>query len=267
MTDKMLRALPVSLVELAQALETYEGALSADHYLDLETGNVEMSFTGDGFFGDDELDEASSAFEAQPERYRWIPKTDKRSDYRLMARFVETVGELDPDIADSLGSALSGGDAFRRFRHTLERWPDWRQRWFDFKQQHHVQEAIDWLETHGLKSSIQWTPAQREPEPPPKPNKPHAPGMLALLVFGGPATLREGQVNRVATLATEGDARRCFVAVSRDVCGWNGIGWRKRFVKGVSEFRTETGWTVRHEGCTVTLELPLNPGAVTAMRP
>lgn len=224
MDSELLRDVPVRLNRLAEALETYEGGMEElAWFLDIETGAVEMWLGNIDSFavGEGEDEESVPPFDEDPERYRELPKSEKRSDFRLMERFLAEVRDVDPDIAEELDRALSGRDAFRRFRQTVDRWADWRRRWLAFRTNHFIEEARLWLEENGLRSTIEWSPPEPQSPPPQKKEKEPNPGLLELLIYGGKAEILAGKAHRCVMLPTAETARRMFVTTAKDICRWH----------------------------------------------
>lgn len=77
-----------------------------------------------------------------------VPQADTREDYNLMIEFAATVP--DPHLCELLEVALDGRGAFRRFKDVLLRYPDERERWFEFRDSALHREIDAWLESVGL---------------------------------------------------------------------------------------------------------------------
>jgi hypothetical protein len=56
----------------------------------------------------------------------------------------------DEILKEKLWIALDGKGAFRRFENVLLSYPDYRERWFKFKQQRLDAEVVEWLESIGI---------------------------------------------------------------------------------------------------------------------
>ena len=94
-----------------------------EYYLDLETG--EILFTSEQ-----------------------IPKAEPREGYEDMEAFVATVE--DEHLAELLKIAINGKGAFRRFKDALLRYPEERERWFQFKGDRMWKRAREWLDDIGV---------------------------------------------------------------------------------------------------------------------
>jgi Uncharacterised protein family (UPF0158) len=64
-----------------------------------------------------------------------------------MEMFIDTVS--DPHRADMLAVAINGRGAFRRFKDTLLRWPEERDRWFEFSAERTRGRGRQWLAMKG----------------------------------------------------------------------------------------------------------------------
>jgi len=77
-----------------------------------------------------------------------IPEAEPYSDYNLMVEFAATV--RDRHLCEMLEVALNGRGAFRRFKDVLARYPDERERWFEFGDSDLRRRVDAWLESVGL---------------------------------------------------------------------------------------------------------------------
>jgi hypothetical protein len=77
----------------------------------------------------------------------WVPGEGSHESYRDMEMFIDTVS--DPHRADMLAVAISGRGAFRRFKDTLLRWPEERDRWFGFSAERTRGRGRQWLAMKG----------------------------------------------------------------------------------------------------------------------
>lgn len=77
-----------------------------------------------------------------------VPQADTRDAYNLMVEFTATVRDLH--LRELLEVALDGRGAFRRFKDVLLRYPDERERWFEFRDSALRREIDAWLESVGL---------------------------------------------------------------------------------------------------------------------
>jgi hypothetical protein len=65
-----------------------------------------------------------------PDKWLWVHCEGSRDGYRDMERFIGTV--RDQGRAGRLEIAISGREAFRRFKDALGRWPGELDRWYVF---------------------------------------------------------------------------------------------------------------------------------------
>ena len=195
-------------------------------YLDLESGEVllEPPF-------DDEDDEAAGAEHADAVE---IPRLDSGEEYRLMARFADSVTE--DDVRDRLALALDGRGAFGRFRHVLRGYPDLEAEWQQLRDEWLRTEARAWLESLEIDAILGHDPPEPEPAPARDTGRRELPiGLLDLLLLGAPegkTELLEGKVYRVFIAASPSEARAVFKRVARDLCEFHGTAWRNRFIEG-----------------------------------
>lgn len=172
------RTLKIDLDELIFAFE--HGSEEANYYLDLETGRLLLITEeerrllaslwkrlplGEEVSVDtvlaaiQNLDipdwQKSSACEAalveldsEGSRCLAVPYQDSREAYRDMEAFIETVA--DEHLAELLAMAIDGRGAFRRFKGVLARYPEVRERWFQFKDERLRQRALGWLASIGI---------------------------------------------------------------------------------------------------------------------
>jgi hypothetical protein len=179
-----------------------------------------------------------------------------------MERFAATVEEAH--VADRLADALSGKGAFSRFRRVLDQHPDVRERWFAAQRDVLGTRAREWLSSVGVEVAAE--PALREPPEPPQ-QQAAAPGPLRLthvLALGAPdgkTEILDGRVLRVVHARSEGEARRTFKELARDLYESSGVPWRNRLIEG----KTEVGLgelSVRLSGRIVEVELVVPPEVV-----
>ena len=150
----MPRKLAVDMRELTFAFDYSEGIT---FYLDLDTGAV-LHITDDVLFGleDALLDDDDWRHEAAPEaqqiqdglgtRYLEVPQVDSFTGYNDMVEFIAAV-EGD-HLRELLEVAVRGKGAFRRFKDVLYEYPEFRQQWFDFKDEQMRQRVVRWLAAH-----------------------------------------------------------------------------------------------------------------------
>lgn len=80
-----------------------------------------------------------------------IPQVETHDEYNLMVEFVATV--RDRHMRELLEVALDGRGAFRRFKNVLARYPEERDRWFEFRDEDLRRQIDAWLEEVGLLES------------------------------------------------------------------------------------------------------------------
>ncbi len=135
--------LKIDMQDLTMAME--QNSYEEEYFLDLETG--EILFTSDALDEEDN-DAVRKKIDDDPDRFEEVPKADSREGYQDMEDFIETVE--DEHIAEVLSTAIEGRGAFRRFKDTLIRYPDQRERWFKFKDDLMQKRALEWLDEIGV---------------------------------------------------------------------------------------------------------------------
>ena len=172
----MTRKLDVDVGELIIALQTdhYE----AQHYLDLETGEIILMVTEyereaesvyEEMYGEGEeapdlaeyLEEhdyqdwekemillAQRIEEGYPQRYIRIDRDDPYAGYNDMEAFIYTVENAE--LRERLDRAIRGRGAFRRFKDLLLDHLDVREDWFAFQDERQRRRALAWLEARRI---------------------------------------------------------------------------------------------------------------------
>jgi len=178
MMAKSKRTLKIDLDELIFAFE--HGSEEANYYLDLETGQLLLLTDEERhllarFWDRLPLEEETSVdtvlatiqnldipdwqknsareaalveLDCEGSRCLAIPYQDSREAYEDMEAFIETV--TDEHLAELLAVAIDGRGAFGRFKGVLARYPEVRERWFQFKEERLRQRVLDWLASAGI---------------------------------------------------------------------------------------------------------------------
>ncbi|MET0909017.1 MAG: UPF0158 family protein [Ilumatobacteraceae bacterium] len=122
---------------VAEALD--DGGYDTSWWYDPATGQIEIGLSEMAAFdaGEDEVDEPSER------GFVRIESAGSRPAYLDMVAFADAVGELR--AADLLQRALQGKGAFRRFRDTVEDFPDVRAHWLTYARAAAEARAIEWL--------------------------------------------------------------------------------------------------------------------------
>ena len=138
------KSLKIDLDELCSAME--DSSYEHEYYLDLETG--EVLFLSE-YMDDEETGKLRDQIEEESDRYERIPGAESHEGYDDMEDFIATV--RDEHLADLLEVAINGRGAFRRFKDVLLRYPEERERWFQFKDERMQERALEWLDDIGVK--------------------------------------------------------------------------------------------------------------------
>jgi len=162
MEVKIMKKLKVDLEMIANAMEDVDRTVM-DYYLDKETG--EVIITSEETFGYAEEDEdkiredlpdwqkedvklAQDILFKNPDRYICIPERPPYKGYNLMVEFAEKVE--DELLREKLSIALDGKGAFRRFKNVIADYPDYREKWFKFRDERLNKKVIEWLSSIGI---------------------------------------------------------------------------------------------------------------------
>jgi hypothetical protein len=147
------RRIRINLEDLEMAFDFDH--LEAEHYLDLETGEV-LLVPSRGV--DEEAEELRERVE-DSDRYAFVPHLEPGEGWRTMLDFIGTV--KDSHLRQLLLAASDGKGAFRRFKDVLARHPEEQKRWFQFESDRIRERVVEWLEHLG----VEWEEARRPTEP------------------------------------------------------------------------------------------------------
>jgi hypothetical protein len=139
--------LPLDLDDLSELLEASLGEEGGR--IDLQTGEVWRASTME-YFAEAEPEKAPD-FE-DPDRWLYVGPEGSEEGYRDMEDFIATVD--DAGRADRLGIAIEGRGAFRRFKDTISRWPDEKERWYRFSDERRRGRARQWLSAAGYRVAL-----------------------------------------------------------------------------------------------------------------
>lgn len=137
------KSLKIDLDELCSAME--DSSYEHEYYLDLKTG--EILFLSE-YMDHEETEELRDRIDDDPDRYERIPGAESHEGYEDMEDFIATV--KDEHLAELLEVAINGRGAFRRFKDVLLRYPEERERWFQFKDERMRERALEWLDDIGV---------------------------------------------------------------------------------------------------------------------
>ncbi len=158
-----MKKLKVDLEMIANAMEDV-ARMDMDYYLDKETGEVivtsEETFRYAEEEDEDKIREGLPDWQKEdiklaqdilfnnPDRYICIPERPSYEGYNLMVEFTEKVE--DELLREKLNIALDGKGAFRRFKNVIADYPDYREKWFKFRDERLNKEVIEWLNSIGI---------------------------------------------------------------------------------------------------------------------
>jgi hypothetical protein len=133
------KALNINIDELCSAME--DSSFENHYYLDLENGEILLLID---YSDDEEGEKLREKIDDEPERYELIPKLESHESYADLEDFVATL--KDEHLVELLEVAINGKGAFRRFKDVLFRFPEERERWFQFKDARIRERVREWLE-------------------------------------------------------------------------------------------------------------------------
>lgn len=115
---------------------------------DVEEGADDLARSGEWGRSAEDLELARQIVEGFGTRFRPVPEQSSHEGYRDMERFIASVD--DEHLRDLLEVAIDGAGAFRRFKDVLARYPQQRERWFEFQSERERDRIVDWLESIGV---------------------------------------------------------------------------------------------------------------------
>jgi len=160
--DKDKKKLKADLETIANAMEDTD-RMDMDYYLDKETGEVIVLLEEIFRYAEEDQDKvredlpdwqkeqvklAQDILFKNPDRYICIPKRPSYEGYNLMVEFAEKVE--DELLREKLSIALDGKGAFRRFKNVIADYPDYREKWFKFRDEKMNKKVIEWLNSIGI---------------------------------------------------------------------------------------------------------------------
>jgi len=140
-----MKKLKVDLEMIANAMEDIARVVM-EYYLDKETGEVIFIPEEVSRYVEEEDENlrkelpdwqkegvklAQEILLEKPDRYIYIPEGPPCNGYDLMVGFAEKVE--DELLREKLSIALDGEGAFRRFKNVIVDYPDYREKWFKFR--------------------------------------------------------------------------------------------------------------------------------------
>jgi hypothetical protein len=126
----------IDLGMVAVALEDHS---EMEWYLDRVTGEVLP--TSVDFGGAPE--EIMMEIETDPDRFLLIDPMDSRDGHRIMQAFIN--GMVEGEASRRLARAISGRKPFASFKQALFDYPRERDAWFEFHNEHMLEEAREFL--------------------------------------------------------------------------------------------------------------------------
>ena len=160
--DKDKKKLKADLETIANAMEDTD-RMDMDYYLDKETGEVIVLLEEIFRYAEEDQDKvredlpdwqkeqvklAQDILFKNPDRYICIPERPSYEGYNLMVEFAEKVE--DELLREKLSIALDGKGAFRRFKNVIADYPDYREKWFKFRDEKMNKKVIEWLNSIGI---------------------------------------------------------------------------------------------------------------------
>jgi len=158
-----MKKLKADMEMIANAMEDV-ARMDMDYYLDKETGEVIITSEETFRYAEEEDEDkireglpdwqkediklAKDILFKNPDRYICIPERPSYEGYNLMVEFAEKVE--DELLREKLSIALDGKGAFRRFKNVIADYPDYREKWFKFRDERLNKKVIEWLNSIGI---------------------------------------------------------------------------------------------------------------------
>ncbi len=158
-----MKKLKADMEMIANAMEDV-ARMDMDYYLDKETGEVIITSEETFRYAEEEDEDkireglpdwqkediklAKDILFKNPDRYICIPERPSYEGYNLMVEFAEKVE--DELLREKLSIALDGKGAFRRFKNVIADYPDYREKWFRFRDERLNKKVIEWLNSIGI---------------------------------------------------------------------------------------------------------------------
>ena len=157
-----MKKLKVDLAIISNAMEDV-ARVDMEYYLDKETGEVIFIPEEVSRYIEEEDENlrkelpdwqkegvklAQEILLNKPVRYINIPEGAPCNGYDLMVEFAEKVE--DELLREKLSIALDGKGAFRRFKNVIADYPDYREKWFKFRDERINKKVIEWLNSIGI---------------------------------------------------------------------------------------------------------------------
>ena len=158
-----MKKLKLDLEMIANAMEDVDRT-DMDYYLDKEKGEVIITSEETFEYAEEEDEDkiredlpdwqkediklAQDILFKNPDRYICIPERPSYEGYNLMVEFAEKVE--DELLREKLNIALDGKGAFRRFKNVIADYPDYREKWFKFRDERINIKVIEWLNSIGI---------------------------------------------------------------------------------------------------------------------
>ena len=154
--------LKVDLEMIASAMDDI-ARVDMNYYLDKETGEVIFLLEEVSGYVEEEdenlrkelldwqkkdIKVAQDILFKNPDRYIYIPEGSPCNGYDLMVEFAETIE--DDLLREKMNIALDGKGAFRRFKNVIADYPDYREKWFRFRDERINKKVIEWLNSMGI---------------------------------------------------------------------------------------------------------------------
>nr|WP_306812989.1 UPF0158 family protein [Paenibacillus soyae] len=150
-----VRMIPLKITErqLQELVEAYDMNVDGiEHYLNVETGDVEILNTLDM---DEEDERLSWRIEEQlDEVYYQVPHKESYEGYEDMSKFADTVD--DEKLREKLYHILNGGKkVFRRYKDALSSDATAVKRYYKFVEERDRERILEWLRAESIEAMIE----------------------------------------------------------------------------------------------------------------
>ena len=151
-----LGRLAINWRELERAFEGGGDAAATEWYLDRMTGKLECLIEGDP-----DSEAVRDRLDRDVDRYARIEPPGTEEEYAWMEEFVAGVSHAK--ATKDLQRALEGAGTFKRFRETLNRYPELRDQWFAVRERRTREAMVAWLAAQGIEPQTPLPPPRGRP--------------------------------------------------------------------------------------------------------
>lgn len=116
-----------------------------NHYLNLVTGEIMPVFSFNRV-------KVLAQMKQEPDKYLRIRPLTTKMSFEIMKDYITTVPV--PKIRKELAEALQKKGAFRNFRAVIDKYPEEKQHWNEFKRNKIMEYITNWLTGYGIELEL-----------------------------------------------------------------------------------------------------------------